>query len=204
MARTSFAMRVEKKKNILALVRRLDILTATFALQRFVAANNFKGVIMKKTEKIISALLTIALGVLLIVLQGKIISIMMTIMGIALLIFGALDLYNRLVPPAIVKIVIGVVIIFCGWLIVGAVLYVLAAILLIAGILFLYEKIKNKVCGASLFYTICEYAVPSIFILIGILLLFNQGNTVNWVFILSGIFTVVEGGLLLLNALSED
>ena len=159
---------------------------------------------MKKTEKIISALLTIALGVLLIVLKGNIISILMTVLGVGLVVFGILDLINKLIPPAVTKIVVGVVVILCGWLIVSAVLYVLAALLLIAWILLLYEKIKNRVVCSTLWYTICEYAVPAVFLIIGSLLLFNQGNTVVWVFILSGIFTIVEGGLLLISAFGDD
>ncbi|MBQ7368808.1 MAG: DUF308 domain-containing protein [Clostridia bacterium] len=159
---------------------------------------------MKKTEKIVSALLTIALGVLLIILKGNVISILMTVLGLGLLALGIVELCNRLIPPAVVKLVSGALVILCGWVIVEAVLYLLAAALLILGILVIYEKIKSKTVCEALWQTVCEYAVPVVFILIGICLLFNQGNTVNWVFILSGVFTVVEGGLLLVNALYQD
>ncbi len=159
---------------------------------------------MKKTEKIVSALLTIALGVLLIILKGSVVSILMTVLGVGLIAFGLVDLCNRLIPPAVVKIVVGAIVILCGWVIVKAVLYVLAAALLIVGILLLYEKIKNKTVCPTLWQTICEYAVPVVFILIGIFLLFNQGNTVHWVFILSGAFTIIEGGLLLVNGFYQD
>ena len=98
---------------------------------------------------------------------------------------------------------VGVVIILCGWLIVAAVLYLLAAVLLITGILMLYEQIKKGVCK-ELWKTVCSYAVPVVFILIGLLLMFNQGNTVNWVFVISGIFTVIEGGLFLVNSIIDD
>ena len=159
---------------------------------------------MKKTEKIIAAALTIALGVMLIVLKADVISIGMTVLGVALIVFGVLDFINKMIPPGVVKSVIGVVVIICGWAFVHAALYVLAALLLIAGILLLYEKIKNRACGVNLFYTICEYALPTVCIIIGSLFLFNQGKTVNWVFILGGIFTVVEGGLILVDAFSND
>lgn len=159
---------------------------------------------MKKTEKIVSALLTIALGVLLIVLKGSVISILMTVLGVGLIAFGLVDLCNRLIPPAVVKIVVGAIVILCGWVIVEAVLYVLAAALLIVGILLIYEKIKNKSVCPTLWQTVCEYAVPVVFMLIGIFLLFNQGNTVDWVFILSGAFTIIEGGLLLVNGFYQD
>ena len=67
-----------------------------------------------------------------------------------------------------------------------------------------YEKIKNRTRCNALWQTVCQYAVPALFIVIGLLFLFNQGNTVQWVFIVSGIFTIAEGGFLLANAIVED
>ncbi len=159
---------------------------------------------MKKAEKLVSALLTIALGILLIVLQGKVVSILMTVAGVVCITLGIMDLLDKAIPPAVVKLVIGTIVIICGWAIVEAVLYVVAAILLIAGILLLYEKIKKKVVCSTVWQTLCEYAAPTISLVIGTLLLFNQGNTVNWVFIVSGIFTVFEGAVLFVNGFFED
>ena len=159
---------------------------------------------MKKSERLITALITIALGVLLIVLRGDLISILMTVVGLGLIALGVMDLIDNRIPPAVVKLVGGVVVIVCGWVIVEAVLYLVAGALLIAGILLLYEKIKSRSRCDTLFYTRCEYAVPVVFLVIGTLLMFNQGNTVNWVFIFGGIFTIIEGGLLLVGALSDD
>lgn len=159
---------------------------------------------MKRTEKIVVASLIIALGVLLVILRGEIVSILMTVLGLALIAFGILDLCNRAVPPAVVKLVMGVVIILCGWLIVEAVLYVLSALLLIVGILLLYEKIKFRARCINLFHALCVYAIPALCLVIGVLLLFNQGNTAQWVFVISGVFTVVEGGFLLIGALADD
>lgn len=159
---------------------------------------------MKKTEKIITALLTIALGVLLIVLRGKLVSILMTVLGVGLISFGVMDLFSRLFPPAVIKLVVGLVVVLCGWVIVEAVLYVVAALLIIAGILLLYEKIRSKDTCATLFYTLCEYAIPAVFLVIGTLFLFNKGSGTTWVFYLSGAFTIVEGGLLLVGAFASD
>lgn len=159
---------------------------------------------MKKTEKVIAALLTIALGVLLIVLRGKLVSIVMTVLGVGSMAFGVMDIFSRAVPPAVVKLVVGLVVILCGWVIVGAVLYVAAALLIIAGVLLLYEKIRGKETCGSLLHTLCTYAVPAVFLVIGTLLLFNQGNTASWVFIFSGAFTIVLGGILLVGAFTGD
>ena len=159
---------------------------------------------MKKTEKILSGAITVLIGVLLIILKAKVISIAMTVIGIALLVAGFIDLAHEKMPSGVCKIVAGGVIILCGWVIVSAVLYILAAFLIIAGILMLYEKVKKQVKCNVLWKTICEYAFPAMFLIIGLCLLFNQGNTINWFFVVSGIFTVLEGGLLILLSLIEE
>ena len=159
---------------------------------------------MRFSEKIISAVATIVAGVLLLVLKSDVISILMTVAGISLIVLGALDIFHGLVPPAVVKIVVGALIILCGWVIVEVILYIVAAILLIVGILMLYDKIKKRLYCSHLFHTICEYAMPSLFILIGFMFLFHQGNAMNFIFVVSGILTILEGGVLLVNALSND
>ena len=159
---------------------------------------------MKKSEKIISAVLLMVLGILFIILKGAFIGLLMTVVGISLIVVGIIDLVNKLVPPAVVKMVVGVLVIICGWLIVEAVLYILAAILLIFGILLLYDNIKRNVRGCNLCQTILEYATPAICIAIGILLLFHSGAVVNFVFIASGILAFIEGGIMLFKAVTND
>jgi len=159
---------------------------------------------VKRSEMIVSALLTMALGVLLIVLRARFISIVLTVAGVCLIALGVVDLFYKRVPPSVIKIVSGVLIIVCGWMVVSAVLYVIAAVLLVCGILLLYDKIRSCVRGVNLFYTICEYAAPCVAIIIGFLLLFNQSRMINVIFIISGILTAIEGVLLLVNALSQD
>jgi hypothetical protein len=156
---------------------------------------------MKKSEKIIAALLTMALGILFIILKDAFIALLMTIAGVSLIVLGIIALVNKLVPPAVVKIVAGSLVVLCGWVIVEAVLYILAAILLIFGILLLYYNIKNNVRGCTLWETILEYATPSICIAIGILLLFHTGAIVNFVFIASGVLAFLEGCIMLYEAL---
>lgn len=159
---------------------------------------------MKKTEKIIASLLLIALGVVLAVLQGNLISILMTALGIGLIVFACIDFYHCNTLPAVIKAVIGAVIIFFGWVLVSAVLYLLATALIVLGILLVYERIKCKIGGQSIWRMIMCYAQPILLLFIGFLLLFNQSETVAWIFIISGILTVIEGGLLLANALIDD
>ncbi len=159
---------------------------------------------MKKSEKIIAAVLTMVLGVLFILLKDDFIGLLMTIAGVALIILGVIDIVNKLVPPAVVKIVTGALVIVCGWIIVEAILYICAGILLVFGILLLYYKIKNNVRGCTLWQTILEFVTPVICIAIGIVLLFYSPSIVNFIFIASGILAFIEGGILLYEALIND
>ncbi len=157
---------------------------------------------MKKTEKLIAALATMALGVLLLIMKGDMISILMTVVGVAAIVLGVIDLINKAVPAGVVKIVVGLLIILFGWVLVSAVLYILGAILIIVGILVLYELIKKCTkLVLSDWSSILKYAKPVVCILIGLLLFFSG---FEWVFILAGIITVIEGSLILIDALKND
>ena len=65
-------------------------------------------------EKWIEGVLTILLGILFLILQGKVVSIAMTILGVALIIMAVLDLLDHQTFPAIVKAVFGVVVLIFG------------------------------------------------------------------------------------------
>ena len=159
---------------------------------------------MKKSEKIITAILTMVFGILLIIMQDNFIGILMTIAGICLIVLGVVDIFQRFIPPAVIKIVSGILIIVCGWVLVEAILYVIAALLLIAGILLLYDKIRKGVLCDTVWQTVLEYALPSVCIVIGALLLFHQAFAVEIIFIISGSLTLIEGGLLLIEAFKEE
>jgi len=157
---------------------------------------------MKKTEKLIAALATMALGILLLIMKGNMISILMTVVGVALIVLGVIDLINKAVPLGVVKIVVGVLIILFGWVLVSAVLYIMGALLIVVGILVLYELIKNRT--KLLFHdwaSVLKYAKPVVCILIGLLLFFSG---FEWIFIIAGIITVIEGALILVDALKND
>ena len=159
---------------------------------------------MKKTEKIIAAVCTVAFGVLLIVLKDNFIGILMTVAGLCLISLGVADFVGRLIPPAVIKTVVGAFVIFCGWVVVEAVLYVLAAAVLIFGILLLYDKIKHKIVCYNALGIVIEYALPILCIAVGILLLFHSGNAAEFIFILSGILTVFIGAVLMLDAIAQE
>ena len=149
---------------------------------------------MTKSEKLISAILTILVGVLFIAFKAGVVGWAMTVFGVVLIVGGVLNLVDHIVPPAVVKIVMGVVVIVFGWTLMSAVLYVFAAVLLIYGILQIYDLVVNKIKN------VWGYLSPVFLVVIAVCLLFNQGGTINWVFVVSGIFLIIEGALLLVSA----
>ena len=152
---------------------------------------------MKISSAIITSILTIVIGALFIALKGGVIGIAMTILGAGLIVWAVLEIVEKSYTPAIVKMVAGAVIIVFGWTLASVVLYVLSALLLFYAVYQLYLLIKDKVTDYA------KFVKPSIMAIIAILLLFNQGGTIAWVFIVAGIFFIVEGALALVNCLKK-
>lgn len=155
---------------------------------------------MKSSEKAVCGIIAVLLGLLFIALQGDVVSVAVTLLGAALVVWGVLDLFDRRFEGAIFKIAAGAAAILFGWLIVCAVLYVLAVALLIFGIWLLYVRIRdNKGCASVGELLLC-CALPVACILTAVILFFNDGGAAAWAFIVSGLFLVVAGGLFLWEA----
>ena len=159
---------------------------------------------MKRTEKLISAFLLMTLGVMFMLLKDDFIGILMTVVGGALLVLGVVDIFQQSIPLAIVKLVSGLLVIVCGWAVVEAVLYILSGLLLTIGLLMLYDKLKRRVRCATVWLTALEYATAGICIGIGVLLLFHQTALMNVIFIVCGLLALIEGGILLFFAITEE
>lgn len=157
----------------------------------------------KKSQKLLYAILTIVLGILFIVFKNDIIGVAMTILGVALIISAILDLVHKQIAPCVIKAVVGIVIIVFGWTLMSAALYVMAALVLIYGILLLYQTIKNYKEIPEISDKVLSFVKPIVLTVIGICLLFNQGGTIAWVFILSGGFFIVEGIISLIQYFKE-
>lgn len=150
----------------------------------------------------VTAAALIALGLLFIIFKGGIISIAMSIIGVSLIVWGVVNLINKLVTLGVVKIVFGVLVLAAGWLFVTLALYVLGACLLAWGISELIRLSKKKIKKLTL-PVILRIAQPVIYILVALTLFFNQGGAISWMFIVSGIFLVIDGVVALVGALDR-
>ena len=153
---------------------------------------------MKITDRLITAVGAIILGVLFVALKGGVLGVAMTVLGVALIVLGVSDLIKGGTVDAIVKIALGVVAIVFGWALASVAIYILAALLVVYGVMTLYQIIKDK-CKDAL-----SFIAPVVMLVVGLCLFFNQGGTVNWVFIVSGIFLIIYGVLNLVECFKNE
>lgn len=147
-----------------------------------------------KNTNLMIALMSILLGLLFIILKGNIISVALTIIGIVVIIMAIIDFCNKETVHGIIKAVLGVCILIFGWMFVDLALYIVAAVLLIQGLIEIVNAIRCKNSIASV-QKIIYFIKPVICIVAGLCLLFNQGATIDWIFILVGVLLAVNGVL---------
>lgn len=148
---------------------------------------------MDKKIRVVSSVISIVLGLMLIVMKGEIISLAITLLGVTVLISAISDFVNSFKNVGIIKAVIALCILVFGWVFVNLALYILAAAIIIMGLLQIANI--NEIVSVNL--TVKDkaliYAKPVITVLAGACLLFNQGGTIAWVFIITGILLIIEG-----------
>ena len=155
-----------------------------------------------KSNELLTAIALILIGGLFIIYKGEVISIAMSLIGITLVVLGIIDILRARVFSGVVKLVFAALVVLAGWLFVSLALYVLGAFLLIAGITQLIAISKLKIKKLTL-PAVMHIAQPVIYILVAICLFFNQGGAISWVFILSGVFLIVDGIAGIIGALDK-
>ena len=155
-----------------------------------------------KSNELLTAIALILIGGLFIIYKGEVISIAMSLIGITLVVLGIIDILRARVFSGVVKLVFAALVVLAGWLFVTLALYVLGAFLLIAGITQLIAISKLKIKKLTL-PAVMHIAQPVIYILVAICLFFNQGAAISWVFIVSGIFLMLDGVVALVGAFDK-
>ena len=142
---------------------------------------------------LVSAVLMTTLGVLFIVLKAEVIQVAMTIFGALLILQAVLDLIARQLVMAVIKGVIGVAVIVFGWLIVDVATIIFAIVLLIFGLLQLIESIKALPTASNMLAKVLGFVKPGVCIAIAVCLLVNAGSLMNALFIVAGVFFILQG-----------
>ncbi len=155
-----------------------------------------------QSNKLLTSVITIVLGVLLMVWKTSIISIAITLFGVYLIILGILDLVNKKdETTAIIKLIVGVAAILLAWLLTAVAVITLGVILMLHGITLILDIIKANKQVKGLVPTIMLWAVPVISIAAGLFIAFGSG--MDWAFIVVGVIVIIEGMISLVQALTE-
>lgn len=158
---------------------------------------------MNKKEGLISAVVSILLGLLLVILKNDVISIALTVIGIGLLVSAVMDFVNHLTKVGIVKAVIGVSVLVFGWMFINLALYILAAAIIIMGLMQIVNINRYAPFGMTGKEKVIVYCKPVLTVLAGVFLFFNQGGALAWVFVVTGVLLIVEGVMDLLGTMKR-
>lgn len=142
---------------------------------------------VKLPEGLIMALFMLALGVLFLVMKSGVISLAVTVLGVALLVSAVLDFFNKDLATCIIKAVIGVCVLVFGHLFVDVAVVVIAAVVLVYGILEIFELAKAKKKNAV------DYVKPVVIVVLAAALLVSKWLVFDWLFIVIGILFLLEG-----------
>ncbi len=159
---------------------------------------------MKKSERIISALVTITLGVLLVAWRGDIIHVLMTVLGISLIVLGVLNWLENDVKQAIFKLLSGLLAIAFGWLLISAVSYVVATCLILLAVYLAVDFFKKGGMRCWSGTPVSPWIKPLCLTLMGVFLFLNNGGEAEWAFIVVGVLTILLGGVLLFDVSTND
>ena len=160
---------------------------------------------MKKSSQLISAIMTLVLGILFVILKAQVIGVCLTVLGIALIVIGVLDLIRKSTASGIIKTVLGVAVLIIGWLLLEIAVLVVGVFLAVYGVIDLIKAIialvKNK--KKKFIAKIFNFIAPILCIVAAAFLLTSGGAVYDWAIIIAGIFFIIDGVIALIGALSD-
>lgn len=155
---------------------------------------------MNQKGNVAAALGSILLGILLIIMKGKIITAAITILAVFVIIGAVMDFMAGLSNFGIVKLVVGVCILVFGWIFASLAFYILAAGIILMGLLQISSIKKTMPVNLTAGERFQEYLKPGLMVVAGACLLFNQSGTIAWAFVATGVLLIINGIMTLVGA----
>ena len=160
---------------------------------------------MKKTSNLISAIMTLALGILCLILKQGVVTVGLTVVGVVLIVTAVLELIRQNITSGVIKAVLGIAVLVVGYLLLDIALKVIGIVVLVYAVLELVKRVLAVIKGNSgkLWTTILGFIYPALCVVASILLITSTGDAVGWAIIVAGILFVVEGVLALIEAVGS-
>ena len=159
---------------------------------------------MKKTSNLISAIMTLVVGILCLVLKQGVVTIGLTGLGVVLLGTAVLELVRQNITSGVIKAVLGIAVLIVGYLLMDIALKVIGIVILVYGVLELVKRIVAVVKGQSgkLWTTILGFIYPALCVVAAFFLIVSTGAAVYWAVIVAGVLFIVEGVIALIEAVA--
>lgn len=152
---------------------------------------------MKNSNKMITAIVAIIVGIMFVVMKGEVVSIALTLLGIGAIVMGILDMVKQETKSGVMKLICGALVITFGWLFVNIALTVITILLIVYCVGNMASNLKIDGYSMSGVQKIRTFFKPITGLIAGACLLFNQGGTVAWVFVITGIIFIFDGIMML-------
>ena len=140
-----------------------------------------------KLSRFASAVMMIVLGALFIWQRTAVIPSAIWVLGIALIVLGALDFLARNTVPAIIRITMGIVMLVLGNTLVGIALTVIGIVMIVLGAVQFFEIFRRRASATERLFALLSAVL---YIVIGIMLV--CGGLQDWMFIVTGIIMIVD------------
>ena len=147
--------------------------------------------------------MTLALGILFIMLKGEVVSIGITVLGVALIVTAIIDLCRKSFVGGAIKAILGIAVLVIGWTIIDIAILVLGIVLLVYGILELVKRITAKKKGQKAWAVVLGFIEPVVCIVASLLLIKSGTAVVDLTILIAGILFAIDGVLALIAALGS-
>lgn len=162
---------------------------------------------MKKTSALISAIMTLVLGLILLIWKEGVIGVGLTVLGIVLIVTAVLEFVKANWVSGIIKAVLGIAVLVIGWALYEIALLVIGIVLTVYGGLEIIKRIVAVVTNKTkdkIWTVIIGLIGPALCLVAGIFFLIGgAGTIINIAFIVGGILLIVNGILALVEAIAS-
>jgi hypothetical protein len=150
----------------------------------------------------VSAAIKLSLGILFVILKAEVIGICITLLGLALIVMGIINLIHKDLTAGIIKIVIAVAVTLIGWLLLEIAIIVLGVVLLVNSILDILKMIlvyiHNK--DINIAAIILNLIEPVLTLVASVFLITSRDAAIEWAVVIAGILLIVNGVISIIRA----
>ena len=146
-----------------------------------------------KGERIVCAIVYIALGILLIVKRGAIAQIAVELAGAALIISAVFEFIAGRVKPGLVKLAVGLLLAIFGAAFSAFAMKVLAIGLIVSGIVDFWATYTSSVISGDKKSAVARYAPSVFYVLSGAVLFASGDNILSVAVLICGVCLIING-----------